>query len=276
MREVGVERRNGLGLFLALSAFLTGQVSLARADVKVPAIFGSHMVLQRDQKDRVWGWAEPGEEVTVKIADQSQTAKAGADGAWQVMLDPMPAGGPHVLSIEGKNTLQFDDVLVGEVWICSGQSNMQWSVAGAKDADLELATAKYPNIRLITVPNFGTQEPQKDFRGSWQTCRPETAAGFSAVGYFFGRQLHQTLGVPVGLINDAWGGSACEAWIRRDVLAADPKFALMLKRWEQIEKDYPRAKAEYDVEAGRMESRSQEGQGRRQNAAASRRLTRKT
>ena len=96
------------------------------------------------------------------------------------------------------------------------------------------------------MPNFGTQEPQKDFRGEWQTCRPETAAGFSAVGYFFGRQLHQTLGVPVGLINDSWGGSACEAWIRRDVLAADPKFALMLKRWEQIEKDYPRAKAEYD------------------------------
>ena len=85
------------------------------------------MVLQRDQKDRVWGWAEPGEEVTVKIADQSHTAKAGADGSWQVMLDPMPAGGPHVLSIEGKNTLKFDDVLVGEVWICSGQSNMQWS-----------------------------------------------------------------------------------------------------------------------------------------------------
>ena len=96
------------------------------------------------------------------------------------------------------------------------------------------------------MPNFGTQEPQKDFRGAWQTCRPETAAGFSAVGYFFGRQLHLALGVPVGLINDAWGGSACEAWIRRDVLAADPKFALMLKRWEQIEKDYPRVKAEYD------------------------------
>ena len=110
----------------------------------MPAIFGSHMVLQRDQKDRVWGWAEPGEEVTVKIAGQSQATKAGPDGSWQVMLEPMPAGGPHVLSIQGKNTIKLDDVLVGEVWICSGQSNMQWSVAGAKDADLELATAKYP------------------------------------------------------------------------------------------------------------------------------------
>ena len=197
---------------VGLVALLPGGV---RADVKVPAIFGSHMVLQRDQKDRVWGWAEPGEEVTVKIAGQSQATKAGQDGSWQVMLEPMPAGGPHVLSIQGKNTLTLDDVLVGEVWLCSGQSNMQWGVGGARDADLELATAKYPRIRLITVPNLGTQEPQKDFRGSWQPCRRETAAGFSAVGYFFGRQLHQTLDVPVGLINDSWGGSACEAWVRR-------------------------------------------------------------
>ena len=100
--------------------------------MKVPAIFGPHMVLQRDQKDRVWGWAEPGEDVTVKIGGQSHATKAGADGSWQVMLDPMPAGGPHTLSIEGKNTLKLDDVLVGEVWICSGQSNMQWSVAACQ------------------------------------------------------------------------------------------------------------------------------------------------
>jgi sialate O-acetylesterase len=246
IRGTSVRQTLRRGLGLALLGLLAGPVSPVRADVKVPAIFGSHMVLQRDQKDRVWGWAEPGEEVTVKIADQSHTVKAGADGSWQVMIDAMPAGGPHVMTIEGKNTLKFDDVLVGEVWICSGQSNMQWSVAGANDADLELTAASYPNIRLISVPNFGTQEPQKDFRGEWQTCRRETAAGFSAVGYFFGRQLYQTLGVPVGLINDSWGGSACEAWVRRDVLAADPKFALMLKRWEQFEKDYPRAKTEYE------------------------------
>ena len=127
-----------------LLALMAGLHPAARGDVKVPAIFGPHMVLQRDQKDRVWGWAEPGEEVTVKIGGQSHATKAGADGSWQVVLDPMPAGGPHTLSIQGKNTLQLDDVLVGEVWICSGQSNMQMSVAGAKDADLEIATAKYP------------------------------------------------------------------------------------------------------------------------------------
>jgi sialate O-acetylesterase len=246
MRRSNIRRMKRWGLAMGLVGLLAGLPCEARADVKVPAIFGSHMVLQRAQKDRVWGWAEPGEEVTVKIADQSQSTKAGADGSWQVMLEAMPAGGPHVLTIEGKNSLKFDDVLMGEVWICSGQSNMQWGVGGSRDGDLELATAKYPNIRLITVPNRGTQEPQKNFEGAWQTCQPQTAAGFSAVGYFFGRQLHQTLGVPVGLVNDSWGGSACEAWIRRDVLAADPKFDRMLRRWERIEKDYPGVKALYD------------------------------
>jgi sialate O-acetylesterase len=203
------------------------------------------MVLERDQKDRVWGWAEPGEEVTVKINGQSRSTKAGGDGSWQVVLEPMPAGGPHTLSIQGKNTLQLDDVLVGEVWICSGQSNMQWPVVAAKDADLEIKTAKYPLIRLITVPNRGTQEPQKDFNGHWQPCRPNTVGGFSAVGYFFERRLHQTLDVPVGLINNSWGGSACEAWVRRDILAADEKYAHLLKRWERLEKDFPHAQADY-------------------------------
>ncbi len=234
------------GLAMILLLVVVAQPPVAWADVKLPAIFGTHMVLQRDQKDRVWGWAEPGEEVAVAIAGQSKTAKAGPDGAWQVVLDPMPAGGPHILTVRGKTTVQFDDVLVGEVWICSGQSNMQWGVGSTKDVELEIPTAKYPGLRLITVPNVGTQEPQKDFHGKWVPCRPDTVGGFSAVGYFFGRQLHQTLGVPVGLINDAWGGSACEAWIRRDRLAADPKYAPLLQHWEQIEKDYPRAKAEFE------------------------------
>jgi sialate O-acetylesterase len=222
-----------------------GPSSRARADVKLPALFGPHMVLQRDQTDRVWGWAEPGEEVAVQINGQSKETKAGPDGAWNVLLDPMPAGGPHTLTVRGKNTVQLDDVLIGEVWICSGQSNMQWSVAQSKDADLELLAAKYPRIRLISVPNVGTQEPQKTFRGQWRACLPETVRGFSAVGYFFGRELHQILEVPIGLINDAWGGSACEAWIRRDWLAADAKYAPLLRHWEEIEKNYPQAKAEF-------------------------------
>ncbi len=236
--ELNFRPGNPSTLAAAILALICVTAPLAHADVKVPAIFGSRMVLQRDQKDRVWGWAAPGEDVTVKIGNQSHAAKAGADGAWQVMLDPMPAGGPYTLTIQGKNSLTFDDVLVGEVWICSGQSNMQWAVASANDADLEIATAKYPRIRFIGVPNFGTQEPQKDFNGTWLPCRPDTVGGLTAVGYFFGRRLYQMLDVPIGLINDAWGGSACEAWVRRDILAADPKYAPMLKRWAKLEHDF--------------------------------------
>jgi sialate O-acetylesterase len=260
-------------LFTTL-VLLIAAASGARADVKVPAIFGPHMVLQRDQKDRVWGWAEPGEEVTVAIREESKSTKAGADGSWQIVLDPMPAGGPHTMEIKGKNTIAVDDVLVGEVWICSGQSNMEWSVAASNDADLEIATANYPQIRLISVPHVGMQEPQKNFGGEWRACRPDTVGGFSAVGYLFGRELHQILNVPIGLINDSWGGSACEAWIRRDRLAADAKYAPLMKRWEQIEANYPKAKAEYHAkqaerEAAAKKARAEGKQQQRQGRAPS-------
>ncbi|WZO99403.1 sialate O-acetylesterase [Isosphaeraceae bacterium EP7] len=238
----------------ALACLGGGQAALA--DVKLPAIFGSHMVLQRDLPDKVWGWAEPGEAVTVTIADQTKTTKADDKGHWALNLDPLKSGGsPLTLTVKGKNTVTFDDVLVGEVWVCSGQSNMQWEVARANDPDLESLTAKFPNIRFISVPQVGTQELKTDFKGEWTACTPETVKSFSAVGYFFGRQLAQTLDVPIGLIDDAWGGSACEAWVRRDILKADPKYAELMARWEKIEADYPAKKAEYDksVEAAKAD-----------------------
>ncbi|MDB5351903.1 MAG: hypothetical protein JWN86_3150 [Planctomycetota bacterium] len=220
----------GLAVLLAID-------SSARADVKVPNLFTSHMVLQRDMKDKVWGWADKGEEVTVSINGQTKTTKAGDDGKWSVMLDPMPAGGPHTLTIKGKNEIKLDDVLVGEVWICSGQSNMQWDLGGGNDGDLESLSAKYPKIRLISVPQVGTQEPKDNFNGKWELCTPQTARQFSAVGYLFGRQLHQTLDVPIGLIDNSWGGSSCETWIKKDVLAADPKYKDLLDKWKGHEKE---------------------------------------
>ena len=233
-------------LLLGLPALLmAGGLAPARGDVTLPAIFGNHMVLQQGQKDRVWGKAEPGEEVTVKFADQSKSTKAGDDGKWSVTLDPLPVGGPHTLSVRGKNEVNFEDVLVGEVWICAGQSNMEMDVNGVNDADLEVRAAKHPKIRMITVPHFGTQEPQADFKGKWETCTPETARHFSAVGYFFGRQLRETLDVPIGLIDESWGASAAEAWVNRSTLAADQKYAPMLKRWEKTEQDAEKEKAEY-------------------------------
>ena len=214
----------------------------AFADVRLPALFTDHMVLQQGQRNRVWGWADPGEEVIVTISGQKQTAKADSKGKWLVTLDSLPVGGPHTLSITGKNKLAVQDILVGEVWICSGQSNMEWPVASANDADLETKTAKFPKIRFISVPKVGTQEPQDDFQGKWEVCSPQTVAQVSAIGYFFGRQLHQTLDVPIGLIDDAWGGSACEAWVRRDLLEKDEKYRSLITRWEQIERDPETAK----------------------------------
>jgi len=226
-----------------LLAVLTLWAVPALADVRLPAIFTDHMVLQQGQKNRVWGSADPGEEVIVTIASQKHIARADAKGKWQITLDSLAVGGPHTLAVTGKNKLAVEDVLVGEVWICSGQSNMQWEVRQANDGDLEAKTAKFPKIRLISVPQIGTQEPQDDFKGKWEVCTPETAATFSAVGYFFGRQLHQTLDVPIGLIDDAWGGSACEAWVRRDLLEKDEKYRPLIARWEQTEKNYDAAKA---------------------------------
>jgi sialate O-acetylesterase len=232
------DRRGAWRLAAGWLALALGANS-ATAEVKVPALFTPHMVLQQNQADRVWGWADPGEEVTVAFADQKKTAKADDKGAWSVTLDPLKASAePRTLTIRGKNTIEIGDVLVGEVWVCSGQSNMQWDVNLANDPDLESLAASFPQIRLISVPQIGTQETRNDFQGAWAVCTPETVRGFSAVGFFFGRQLHQTLGVPVGLIDNAWGGSACEAWIRRDILEKDETYKALMDRWAGMEKQF--------------------------------------
>jgi sialate O-acetylesterase len=216
----------------------------ARADVSLNNMFGDHMVLQQGIRNKVWGKADPGEAVTVTLGLQTHATKAAADGSWHVLLDAvMEYGGPHTLTVKGKNTVTFNDVLIGEVWVCSGQSNMAWSVNQSNDPDLEKAAAKYPQIRFVTVPQVGTQEPQWNFNGKWAACTPETVGDFSAVGYFFGRQLHQTLDVPVGLIDNAWGGSAAEAWVRRDKLAAHPRLKAIHDRWVKLESaEQPEAK----------------------------------
>src|SRR5205809_812500 len=164
-------------LFILLAAFWAAPVL---ADVRMPALFTDHMVLQQGQTNRVWGFSDPGEDIVVTIAGQRQTAKADGKGKWQVTLDAMAVGGPHTLSITGKNKLAVEDVLVGEVWICSGQSNMQFEVRQANDGDLEAKTAKFPKIRLISVPQVGTQELQDDFKGKWEVFKPEIAATESA------------------------------------------------------------------------------------------------
>lgn len=212
---------------------LVSTYSVGLAEISLPNIFGDHMVLQRQQPNPVWGKAPPGEKISVSIAEQSHSTTAAPDGSWRVTLEPLEAGGPHTLQIKGNKTITFSDVLVGEVWICSGQSNMQWGVKISNNADLEIASANYPEIRLITVPRVGTQEPQDNFNGAWTQCSSESVANFSAVGYSFGKRLHNTLGVPIGLIDNAWGGSAIEAWIPRQTLEQMGTYEPLLKSWDE-------------------------------------------
>src|SRR6056297_2634310 len=222
--------------FLLAALLLVPQVCLA--ELTFSPVFGDSMVLQRDQPIHIWGWTSADAEVAAEMAGHRATATSDESGRFDLFLDPLPAGGPHELVVEADRRQVFSDVLVGEVWVCSGQSNMAWDVSNANDADLEALTANYPRMRLISVPQLGSQEPLNDFQGQWQAASPETVKNFSAVGYFFGRQLHQTLDVPIGLIDNAWGGSSAEAWVPTEVLAADGKYEELLDRWQQLAQSY--------------------------------------
>lgn len=223
-----------------LSSGLTLAASLtARADVTLPNIFSDHMVLQQKQENKICGKADAGEKVTVSIDGKSKEATAGDDGMWSLMIDPIDAGGPFELVVQGNNEIKITDILVGEVWICSGQSNMEWPVSRVNDADEVIVAANYPEIRMINYPNTGTQEVNWTHQGSdWMVCSPETVAQFSGVGYFFGRQLHQTIGVPIGLINNAWGGSAADAWVNRELLEKSDFYKPTMDRWKDMEKKF--------------------------------------
>lgn len=235
-----------------LSGFLVSAV-LLRGTVAVPAFFGSGMVLQREAPIQLWGKAAPGEKITVTLADASVEVAADQAGAWRVTL-PARAGGdtPLSLRIRGTNELRFDNVLVGDVWLCSGQSNMNLRVANAANAKAEIAGAAFPRIRLFTVAREVADAPQSDLKGRWEACSPETVGTFSAVAYFFGRQLHRELGVPVGLIHSSWGGTAAEAWTPRETLAASAELQPILARWDAAVADYPRLKAEFETNRERL------------------------
>ena len=189
---------------------------------ELPDLFASHMVLQQQKPIPVWGWTKPGEKVTVTMAGQTQTAKADKSGRWQATLSPVAAGGPYTMTVSGKSgSATLDDVLVGEVWLCSGQSNMEWPLSAAKDGKAEIATANYPTIRQFYVPHVTATEPQSIVAGTWSSCSPQTAGKFTAVGYFFARDLQKTLNVPIGLVHSSWGGTHSETWTSREAIASD-------------------------------------------------------
>ena len=226
-----------LGLLLAREA---------RADPALPAVFGDHCVLQQGQPITVWGRADPAERITVRVAGRSATAVTGDDGRWQVELPAVEAGGPHELSVQGHATVRLRDVLVGEVWVCSGQSNMAWPVQAARDAPAEIAAAAHPRIRLFSVPRRAALEAPDDVEANWVACSPATVPGFSAVAYFFGRELHQALEVPVGLVHSSWGGTPAEAWTPDAALRREETLAPLLDQWAQRVAD-ARAKGAKDL-----------------------------
>lgn len=213
--------RRPLVLLAALSVALIAAPIFA--DVTLPRILDNNMVLQRDIPLPVWGWAEPGEEVTVSIAGQELSTKANDQGRWQVRLAPLAASSePLEMTVAGKNQIKLQNILVGEVWVCSGQSNMAWAVSQVQNAEKELADADQPMIRLFESPKVPSPRPTSDVFGRWQVCTPETVKGFTAVGYFFGRNLREKLDVPIGLINASWGGTRIEPWTPAAAFAEVP------------------------------------------------------
>src|SRR5450432_570877 len=193
--------------------------------VKLPGFFGDHMVIQRNQPVPVWGWSAPNEEIVAKFNQQQKGTIADKNGRWRLELEPEPAGGPYELSIQGKTSIIIHDVLVGEVWLCSGQSNMEFELRSAKDADMEISLADYPEIRHIKIHLTDSGTPKEDISSvKWDVCSPKTAGDFTAVGYFFARELIKRLHVPVGLINSTWGGTMVETWISRGSFEKSPEF----------------------------------------------------
>lgn len=197
----------------ALMCFVTSFANEIRADVKLPAVIDSHMVIQRGMPVQIWGWADVGESVTVTLGSDSANAKADKDGRWSVKLPAMDSvENSHSMKIAGKNTIELEDILVGEVWVGSGQSNMEWRLSSTATGKADIAAADHPKIRLLHVPRVQTAEPAKDVKAEWRVCTPAHVPNFSAVLYHFGNELHRTLKVPIGLINSSWGGSPIEPW----------------------------------------------------------------
>ncbi|QEC51645.1 sialate O-acetylesterase [Anseongella ginsenosidimutans] len=220
-------------LFLSL---IIGAGFSSRADIRLPKLVGDNMVLQRDLPIHVWGWADPGEKIEITFHGKSYQATADAAGNWEATLKKMKAGGPYEMVLSGNNRIELKNILVGDVWVCSGQSNMEWPVSQAMNPEEEIKNASYPKIRLFTVKKKTSGVPLDDVSGQWEECSPESVPGFSAVGYFFGREIHQSEGIPIGLINSSWGGTVVETWISKDGLQGEETFG-------------PRAEAVKDLSA---------------------------
>ena len=233
-----------------LMAFLSSLT--AWADIELPSLISDNMVIQQGKPFVVWGWAEPNERVVVEFQGAQVATNASVQGKWAVTLPVLKAGDTLEMSVKGTNAIKIHNILVGEVWVCSGQSNMEMPVKGWPErkhiilnSEKEVRAADYFKIRLFTVEKNVSREPLERCRGSWQVCTPETVAGFSATAYFFGREIHQKLNIPVGLIQSSWGNTPVEAWASKESLESDENFAPILSRFESAVEKYPQAKEKW-------------------------------
>ena len=251
-------------ILLAVALLLSWNAS---GELKLPAIFGDHMVVQANRAIPVWGWANPGERVRIAVNGKVWArTEANDQGRWQTELTACPKAGSKLeITVSGsKEQIVLRDVLAGEVWIGSGQSNMEWPVKLAMNGDQEVAAANWPEIRLFVVKKKVAEHPLKDCEGEWKVCAPDTVGDFSAVLYFFGRELHRQLHVPVGLIETAWGGTPAESWTSECTLQKTPLFQPILTRWAERMKRYPEDRAAYEqaLKAWETEAEQAKAEGR--------------
>jgi len=225
---LSIKRISPLAVLALASASLHGAVRL-------PSVLGEHMVLQRGLPVHIWGFADPGEPVTATFRGATGAATADNLGRWSIYLPPGDAGGPFELVIRGSNEIALHDILAGDVWVASGQSNMEWTVKNANNASAEIAAAKYPKIRLFHVKNKSSEYPLDDAEADpWVVCDPETVGNFSAVAYYFGRDLNEKTGVPIGLISTSWGGTPADTWTSLDAIGADASLMPVFAEWAKM------------------------------------------
>ena len=225
-----------LKLFVCFLFFI--QSNIVFGDVTLPSVIGNNMVLQQNKPIQLWGWAEPGESVSIEINNNKEKTKTDDNGKWNITMPAMKAGGPFKMEIKGNNTIELTNVLVGEVWICSGQSNMEWSMRTIDNNVQEILQANNPNIRLFHIPKKAAAHAQKDVDAEWEECNSSTVINFSSVAYFFGKNLNQKLDVPVGLIETAWGGTRIEPWTPPVGFNGIPELADIVTEIEQSDSVY--------------------------------------
>lgn len=229
---------------LIVSALISVKV---HASVTLPSLISDNMVLQQNVPVHIWGRASVGEQVTVTLLNQKKMVPADESGKWELWLDPLKSDAVVSMTVSGINSITVNNILIGEVWFASGQSNMEWDVSQSNNSAAEIADANYPGIRIFDAARSFSDTVRTDIKGRWVICSSETIKNITAAGYFFARGLHKQLNVPIGLIDASWGATRCEAWTPQEVHAADPRLSFWSEKWSAYLRNYPSLRESYDT-----------------------------